>query len=33
MRWPAVLVPLVGVLTVATTRFGLYVTMIAKGTP
>ena len=40
-RWPgcwpplraAVLVPLVGVLTVATTWFGLYVTVIAKWTP
>jgi hypothetical protein len=29
----AVLVPLVGVLTVATTWFGLYLTMIAKWTP
>ena len=29
----AVLVPLVGVLTVATTWFGLYVTVIAKWTP
>jgi len=28
-----VLVPLVGVLTVATTWFGLYVTVIAKWTP
>ena len=29
----AVLVPLVGVLAVATTWFGLYVTVIAKWTP
>jgi hypothetical protein len=29
----AVLVPLIGVLTVATTWFGLYVTVIAKWTP